>query len=35
MNRDLPVLLAVTLLMAGAVGCANLFSGRLRLVETA
>lgn len=35
MNRDLPVLLTVTLLMASAVGCANLFSQRLRPLETA
>lgn len=35
MNRDLPVLLAVTLLMAIAVVCAGAFSSPVRSVETA
>ena len=35
MNRDLPVLLAVTLLMATAVGAASIFSERIRFPETA
>jgi len=35
MNRDLPVLLAITLIMATAVACAGLVSQQVRYVETA
>jgi ABC-type dipeptide/oligopeptide/nickel transport system permease component len=35
MNRDLPVLLAVTLMMATAVACAGLISHPARTLETA
>ncbi len=34
MNRDLPLLLAVTLLMAAAVGCAGLLSEPQHLART-
>jgi peptide/nickel transport system permease protein len=35
MNRDLPVLIGVTLIMAGAVGLAGAFSQQFRTIETA
>jgi peptide/nickel transport system permease protein len=35
MNRDLPVLMAITLLMAFAVGCASIVTVRTRSLETA
>jgi len=35
MNRDLPVLIGVTLIMAGAVGLARAFSQQFRTIETA